>query len=309
MDGVLSLASRSGSHGELTKDDMRAFLRAGESMGWRLALEKFVKPKNPAVAGLLLDPRRSNFVDLLKLPANGVAVDIGCGYGGISLQLARRCAQVFALDNGLERLGFLRTIVRQDGIGNICAIHHDDVTSLPLADESVDLIVMVGVFEYLPVAYPGQSIERVQSSVLKELHRVLRVGGHLYIGTKNRFGWWYWKGAADHNRLRFGPILPRGIANALTQYLYKKPYRIIVDSFPKYRRLLRQAGFNDAGFYWPITGYQFPNHFVALNGAGQGTEDHPIAGWKRALTRFLRKLGLLKYVVPHFSIVAQKGKR
>src|SRR5688572_13207802 len=173
-DGVLSLASRSGTHGELTKDDMRAFLRAGESMGWRLALEKIVKPKNPAVAGLLLDPRRSNFVDLLKLPANGVAVDIGCGYGGISLQLAQRCAQVFALDNGLERLGFLRTIVRQDGIRNICAIHHDDVTSLPLADESVDLIVMVGVFEYLPVAYPGQSIERVQSSVLKELHRVLR---------------------------------------------------------------------------------------------------------------------------------------
>jgi SAM-dependent methyltransferase len=308
-NGVLSLASKSGTHGELSRAVMQEFLGAAEEMGWQSALAKIVEPKNPAVTGLILDDRRSRFLDLLQLPKSGIAVDIGCGYGGISLQLARRCAQVFALDSGMERLGFLSTIARQEGIHNISAIHHEDITSLPFADQSVDLIVLVGVFEYLPMAYPEQSIEQVQRRVLAELHRVLRVGGHLYMGTKNRFGWWYWKGATDHNGLRFGPILPRRLADTLTQRLYRKPYRIIVDSFPTYRRLLQDAGFGDAGFYWPISGYQFPDHFVSLAAAGDEARRFPlsaISGWKRRLTWLLQRVGLLKYVVPHFSIVAQK---
>jgi SAM-dependent methyltransferase len=309
-NGVLSLGAQSGTHGELSKEDMQEFLRAAEEKGWQWSLENIVMPKNPAVAGLILDDRRSRFLDLLQLPKNGVALDIGCGYGGISLQLARRCAQVFALDNGLERLGFLATIARQEGIPNVCAIHHEDITSLPFADGSLDLIVLVGVFEYLPLAYPEQSIEQVQRRVLAELYRALRIGGHLYIGTKNRFGWWYWKGAADHNRLRFGPILPRRLANRLTQRLYNRPYRIVVDSLPAYRRLLQDAGFENPAFYWPISGYQFPDHFVSLGDAGRQTRAlHPgaLRGWKKGVTSSLRRLGVLKYVVPHFSIVAQKN--
>jgi len=310
QDGILALTSKSTALGEFSNEEMRELLRAAEDLGWQKALATHVKPKNPAVLDLILDPRRSSFLDLLPYSAGGIAVDIGCGYGGISLQLARKYRRVFSLDSGLERLGFLNVIRKQENIDNIQAIHHENASSLPFADDSVDLLVMVGVFEYLPLAFPEQSIRDVQHRVLSELHRVLKTGGHLYIGTKNRFGWPYWKGSADHNRLPFGPILPRALAGMLTRSLYNRPYRIIVDSLPAYRRLLRDAGFVDARVYWPQPGYQFPQAFVPLN--GDAHEDRgPTRGsspgaLKRHAVASLQALGILKYVVPHFSIVARK---
>ena len=311
-DGILALASKSTALGEFSNEEMRELLHAAEDLGWEKALAIHVGPKNPAVLDLILNPRRSSFLDLLPPSASGIAVDIGCGYGGISLQLARKYRRVFSLDSGLERLGFLNVIRKQEKVDNIHAIHHENVSSLPFADNSVDLIVMVGVFEYLPLAFPGHSVKDVQHCVLTELHRVLKTGGYLYMGTKNRFGWPYWKGGADHNRLRFGPILPRAIAGILTHLLHNKPYRIIVDSLPTYRRLLQNAAFVDPQFYWPQPGYQFPEAFLRLNGDGNGVQRSAYgssyaAGWRLRAIAALQALGILKYVVPHFSIVARKS--
>jgi len=310
-DGILNLTSTSTTLGEFSNEQMQEILRAAEALGWRSALATHVQPKNPAVLDLILNQRRSRFLELLPQSENAIAVDIGCGYGGISLQLAKSYQQVFSLDSGLERLKFLNEIRKQEHVGNILAIHHADTTSLPFANASLDLIVMVGVFEYLPLAFPEKSIKDVQRRVLGELYRVLKPGGHLYIGTKNRFGWPYWRGDADHNRLRFGPVLPRAIAGRLTQYLYNKPYRIIIDSLPTYRRLLRKAGFEDPRFYWPIPGYQFPDAFVPLHRGANQTQpvvhNGSVQGWKKPLIAALRACGVLRYVVPHFSIVARKA--
>jgi SAM-dependent methyltransferase len=309
-DGILEMTSTSTTLGEFSNEQMQEILRAAEAQGWRSALATDVKAKNPAVLDLILNQKRSRFLELLPQPEDGIAVDIGCGYGGISWQLAKKYRQVFSLDSGLERLKFLNVIRKQENVDNLLPIHHANATSLPFADGSVDLVVMVGVFEYLPLAFPEKSIEDVQRRVLAELYRVLKPGGHLYLGTKNRFGWPYWKGDADHNRLRFGPVLPRFVADKLTHCLYDKPYRIIIDSMPTYRQLLRKAGFEDPRFYWPLPGYQFPDAFVPLHKGADSTQ--PLAressalGWKRPLIAALQVCGVLKYVVPHFSIVVSK---
>ena len=309
-EGILRIASRSTQLGEFSNEDMQRFLRAAEGTGWKAALETQIKPKNRAVLDLILDPRRSSFLALLPPGDGRVAADVGCGYGGISLQLARSYRQVFALDSGSERLGFLNVIRRQEHIGNILPIHHEDITALPFADGAIDLLVMVGVFEYLPLSYPDLSVEEVQRRVLREVHRVLRPGGHLYLGTKNRYGWPYWKGAADHNRLRFGPVLPRRIANWLTWHLYNKPYRIVIDSYRSYRRLLTTSGFPAPRFYWPDPGYQFPDDFVPLGGGAQRipeTRPRPTALWKAPVLSTLRVTGMLSQLAPHFAIVARRG--
>lgn len=309
-DGILVFTPNSTALGEFSREEMEELLRAAAGSGWKAALATYVEQKNPAVLELILDSRRTSFLTLLPQPQGGIALDFGCGFGGISVQLARKYRQVFALDSGLERLRFLNVIRKQERIGNIQAIHHENAASLPFADRSIDLAVLVGVFEYLPLAFPDQPVRNVQRRVLGELSRILKPGGHLYIGTKNRFGWPYLKGAADHNRLRFGPVLPRLLADWLTQRLYGKPYRIIVDSLPGYRGLLRGAGFREPRFYWPLPGYQVPDAFVPLWG-GSDEANAPfdatmLPGWKGRAALALRAAGVLKYVVPHFSIVAQK---
>jgi SAM-dependent methyltransferase len=307
-EGILALAKRSTQLGEFSNDEMRDFLHAAEKTGWKVALQQEMSSKNRAVADLILDQRRSNFLEILPPAATDVAVDIGCGYGGISLQLARTYGQVFALDSGWERLAFLNIIRRQEEISNIHAIHHEDVTSLPFADNSVDLLVMVGVFEYLPLAYPHLSIEDVQHRVLREVCRILKPGGHFYMGTKNRYGWPYWRGAADHNRLRFGPVIPRIVANWLTQRIYNRPYRIVIDSYARYQNLLRKSGFAQARFYWPNPGYQYPNHFVPLGHSDRSSAKRTVSpSWKKHVISILGAFGMLKFIAPHFSIVARKA--
>lgn len=304
-DGMICFAGRSTRLGEFSNEEMAELLSAARELGWRKVLEERVAKQNEAVLELILDRRRSTFLSLMPGASKGIAIDIGCGYGGISLQLARSYREVFALDSGLERLGFLNVVRQQEHIENIVPVHHENITSLPFADHCADLIALVGVFEYLPLAYPDLPIVEVQQRVLRELARVLKPGGYLYIGTKNRFGWPYLKGASDHNRLRFGPVLPRRLADWLTRRLYRKPYRVIVDSFPGYRRLLNQAGFADPRFYWPNPGYQFPDHFVPLNGGPRPHVDGD--GWKGVAVSALASLGLLKFFAPHFAIVAQKA--
>ena len=310
LGGIASFSSHSTALGEFSSEEMEQLLRAAEESGWKTALATYVKPKNPAVLDLILDPRRTSFLALLPGMERGVALDFGCGFGGISIQLAKRCRQVYAMDSGLQRLRFLDVAARQERIGNVRAVHHEDAVSLPFADRSIDLIVLVGVFEYLPLAYPELSIEEVQSRVLTELRRVLVPGGHLYIGTKNRFGWPYLKGGKDHNQVRFGPALPRALADLLSRRLHGKPYRIIVDSFRGYRSMLRDAGFAEPDIYWPLPGYQVPVSFTPL-GAGVdraplSAGDHAARGPNNPLIRLLQSAGMLQHVVPHFSIVARR---
>jgi len=287
---------------------MQRLLKAAEATGWKTVLENDIKKKAPAVVGLISDKRRSSFMELLPGIDGGTAVDVGCGFGGISLQLAQRFDRVFSLDSGLERLQFLNLIRKQENIGNIVPVHHEDAAALPFISESVDLAVMVGVFEYLPLSYPDLSISEAQRRVLGELHRVLKPGGCLYIGTKNRFGWPYLKGSADHNGLPFGPVLPRTLANWLTSRLYAKPYRIIVDSYPGYGKLLARAGFADTRVYWPVPGYQAPDRFVPLDSTAlAGGAVNGSTGWRASTLATLQRSGALKYIAPHFSIVARKA--
>jgi SAM-dependent methyltransferase len=304
-DGVLSFAGRSTRLGEFSNEEMHELLSAARELGWRKVLEERMAKRNRAVLELILDRRRSSFLSLMPGAVKGVAIDLGCGYGGISLQLARSYREVFAVDSGLERLGFLNVVRQQERIDNILPIHHENITALPFPEHCADLIALVGVFEYLPLAYPESPIAEVQQRVLGELARVLKPGGYLYIGTKNRFGWPYLTGASDHNRLRFGPALPRPLADWLTRRLYGKPYRVVVDSYPAYRRLLREAGFADARFYWPSPGYQFPDRFVPLDGEARPAVPQS-AGWKGIAVSTLASLGLLRFVAPHFAIVASK---
>jgi len=295
-------------HGEFTREEMSELLEFVREQGWKSAVENYIRPRRPDVVQLLRDERRSNFRSLLGLNGSERVLDIGCGFGGISLQLSKRVAQVVAIDNTYERVSFLDLVAAEEGYENLIPVCNGDILRLPLASNYFDAVCLIGVFEYLPVDMPDRTPEDVFSGTLGEIRRVLKPGGALYLGTKNRFGSPYIKGEADHNGLRFGPLLPRPLADLLCRTLRGKPYRIILHSLRGYRKLLHDAGFAPIEAYWPSPGYQYPDRFIDL-GENARTLAEAAGGSpaKSALVSILGAIGVLPHVVPFFGFVARKS--
>ncbi|NJE02912.1 class I SAM-dependent methyltransferase [Thermococcus sp. MV11] len=156
----------------------------------------------------------------------GKALDLGCGTGNYTLELKKRGFDVIGLD---ASEGMLR-IARSKGLNCIMG----DAYSLPFPDESFDLVLSVTMFEFI------HEPERV----LAEIHRVLKPGGEVIIGTMNGRSLWF---------------LLKRLKSIFTEtaYRYARFY-----TPGELEGLLRKAGFENvesAGIiffpsFWPLPG-------------------------------------------------------
>jgi len=310
-EGVLCTDRSDAFMGEFDASRMRQFTQAAREMGWRRAAQELMVDKDSSTRTILLSPNRASFIDLLEPSAKHSILDLGAGMGAISQQLSKSFSKVYALDLAFERLTFLQVVAEQEKAEGIRTVCHRDVFNLPFQSGTLDAAVMVGVFEYFPLSYPKDTIQDVQRRALAELHRVISPGGVLLIGTKNRFGWPYWTGATDSSHLHFGSLMPRWLADKASQALLHHPYRIVTDSYQVYTSLLREAGFEAPRFFWPVDGYQKSESWVDLSdneAIKTAIKNYNTAGnLKRTALSTFAALGIFKFLVPHFGIVARKA--
>ena len=105
----------------------------------------------------------------------------------------------------------------QDEIENVRVVRAA-FPDLPFADGSVDLVVFNGVLEWLPSRQPSEPPAEVQRASLRKAFRLLKPGGHVYVGIENRWCYEYFLGAKDpHIGVPWVTILPRWIANWRTR--------------------------------------------------------------------------------------------
>ena len=97
-------------------------------------------------------------------------VDFGCGTGVLTVELARWARHVTAIDRSGSALGKARAEASRQGLTNITFLEAD-LHALPLADASVDLVVV------------SQSLHHVDSieHVLAEGARLLKPGGRMVV--------------------------------------------------------------------------------------------------------------------------------
>ena len=110
-----------------------------------------------------------------RQPTAGSVLDVGCGTGlvGRALRAREFAGQILGLDISEESL----EIARQSGAYS--SVEHADLQQrLPVQEDSVDVLVCVGVMTYLP------EVERVW----REFARVTRPGG-LIVATQREDLW------------------------------------------------------------------------------------------------------------------------
>jgi arsenite methyltransferase len=100
-------------------------------------------------------------------------LDIGCGAGMDLLLAARRVGpggRAIGIDMTEAMRERARSCAAAAGLTNV-EVHDADATALPLADDSVDVVISNGVLNLVPE----------KEKAFAEIHRVLRPGGRLQL--------------------------------------------------------------------------------------------------------------------------------
>ena len=122
-------------------------------------VESFAGVANPFVLG--------------RLEEGADVLDLGCGAGTdllIAAQMVGSEGSVTGVDMTPSMLARARASADEMGIANV-ALHQSLIESLPLEDESVDVVISNGVIDLVPD----------KDVVFGEIDRVLRPGGRLQI--------------------------------------------------------------------------------------------------------------------------------
>ena len=329
-DGIWVFDTSDAYWGEVSRESMRAVNRSARREGWRQALRQHVAPTSPELLRYVENTTRADWYALLPLDRERtVSADVGAGWGANSFGLAPHVRRHYAVEKIAERIEFLALRAQQEDSVHVVPVRAD-LHALPFAPASLDVIAVNGVLEWAglvdPHAAPGEpprSPQTLQEAFLRQLFALLRPGGCLYVGIENRFGRMFWRGAVDHQGLRFTSLMPRRAAgwySRLRQARSPRTGQVVTDyrawtySLAGYVKLFRRCGFEAPQAYAAVPGYNVPTRIVPLATSGpmhyvmtQGGAMHRVRGAvRRRLHSAFAGIGLERQVTSCYAFVCRR---
>ena len=133
----------------------------------------------PSLEGVIYRDRRAivlRWIDELALPQGSKVLEIGCGAGFTTIDLARRGYVVDAIDSSEAMVELTIRAATESHTRDKVEVFRGDANSLPVADEVYSLVIAIGVIPWL--ASPD--------TAMREMSRAVRPGGRMILTADNR---------------------------------------------------------------------------------------------------------------------------
>jgi SAM-dependent methyltransferase len=209
-----------------------------------------------------LDINRSNSIKFLfstKVPYK--VLEIGCGYGNLTSELAKIADEVHAIDAVHESLLFTKHRLDYEKISNV-KLFQTDIFETPnflknFDSGFYDLIVINGVLEWVGSGSKEGNPQNYQKQFLNECCQKLKEDGFLFLAIENRF-YPGWIKRDPHSKLPFTAIAPRVIANIISLLLTRKSYRTYIYGFQSLTKMMKGCGLSLNSKFYVYHSYRSP---------------------------------------------------
>jgi 2-polyprenyl-3-methyl-5-hydroxy-6-metoxy-1,4-benzoquinol methylase len=208
-----------------------------------------------------LTPLRRNLLEWYSFEPGSKVLEIGAGCGALTGLLCEKVSRVVSIE--LSRLRAEIIAYRHQQHDNL-EIIVGNLNDIDLT-EKFDYITLIGVLEY---AGKFTVDDQPFHTFLNAVKKYLKPDGVMIIAIENKFGLKYWAGAAeDHTGKPFESI--EGYPNTNGVRTFSKD---------ELSTLLRQSGFDNQEYYYPMPDYKIPTEIFSnqyLPRLGQLAGDFP----------------------------------
>jgi hypothetical protein len=267
--GELFAAPRDRGFRDTSSTDLYSLVEEIDSgRPWRDAVRARYATTKPWLHRIISETCRTAFFDTL-LPADpGLTLDIGAGWGQTCRALAAK-HPVVALEPVAERLAFIRSAARQDGIEHRLACLGADYFDVNFGSQ-FSTICAIGVLEWVGAFQEGADPQQRQREFLRKSRSELLPGGSLVLGIENRLGLKYLLGCPDdHIGVPHIACLPATLARQRWLESSGHPLMSFTYSLHELEHMLRSAGFTAIGFFGAFPDYKLPASIVPFGLSGR----------------------------------------